>query len=137
LEKLVPSVPAATRITGAKTLDYSIGADFGMYCLTGVKAVTEIVALHSLFGVEATLVAAGGVGGCEGAVVLVITGADAAVQSALGLVEQIKGEPAVAGRKGTCAVCRYSCRFAGKPESDLPAWLRRSESTEKERAAQG
>ncbi|MBM3187273.1 MAG: hypothetical protein FJZ90_00945, partial [Chloroflexi bacterium] len=34
LEKLVPSVKDSARYTGAKTLDYTMGADFGMYCLT-------------------------------------------------------------------------------------------------------
>ena len=126
LEKLVASVREAVRYTGAKTLDYTIGADFGMYCLTNAKAVTEIQAFRILCDVEAKHVASGGVGGCQGAVVLIIMGEEPKVKAAIALVESIKGEKPVAGRKGTCATCRYACRFAGTPEEDLPAWLRSS-----------
>ncbi|MFH1084135.1 MAG: hypothetical protein V1772_00020, partial [Chloroflexota bacterium] len=44
LEKLVPSVKDSALYTGAKTYDYTMGADFGMYCLTKTKPVTELVA---------------------------------------------------------------------------------------------
>ena len=126
LEKLVRSVKESALYTGAKTLDYTIGADFGMYCLVKAKPVTEIEALRILFGVEAKHVASGGIGGTEGAVVLVVMGEEARVKAAISLVESIKGEKPVAPLKGTCATCRYACRFAGKQESELPAWLQRT-----------
>ncbi|MFH1085264.1 MAG: hypothetical protein V1772_05840, partial [Chloroflexota bacterium] len=126
LEKLVPSVKDSALYTGAKTYDYTMGADFGMYCLTKTKPVTELVALKILFGIEAKLVAAGGVGGSEGAVVLVAWGEEAAMRQAIALVESIKGEPQVRPMRGTCATCRYACCFAGKQEADLPAWLQRT-----------
>jgi hypothetical protein len=59
------------------------------------KVVTEIQALALLAGVKATQVAAGGVGGSEGAVVLSIEGEEARVERAFELVKSIKGEPAV------------------------------------------
>ncbi len=124
LEKLVPSVKEASLLTGAKTFDYCLGADFGMFCLVNAKVVTELEALKIMFGVEARLVAAGGVGGSEGAVVLVVTGEDNAVKAALSLVESIKGEKPMAGLKNVCETCRYACRFKGTKEADLPAWLR-------------
>ena len=34
---------------------------------------------------------------------------------AIALIESIKGEPPVRPMKGTCATCRYACRFAGMP----------------------
>ena len=124
LEKLVPSVKESSLSTGAKTFDYSLGADFGMFCLVNARAVTEIEALRILFGVDVKHVASGGVGGSQGAVVLVMMGEDAKVKSAIELVEGIKGEKPVAGMKNVCESCRYACKFAGWKEADLPAWVR-------------
>jgi hypothetical protein len=125
LEKLVPSVRESAIYTGAKTLDYSMGANFGMYCISKARVVTEIEALKILAGVETKLVAAGGVDGSEGSVVLVIWGDEPKVKKAISIIESIKGEPPV-GRihKQPCKTCRYSCKFVGKDEEDLPAWLR-------------
>ncbi len=125
LEKLVASVKESALYTGAKTLDYSMGADFGMYCLVKAKVVTEIQALKILFGVEAKHVASGGIGGAEGAVVLIIMGEEPKVKAAIALVESIKGEKPVRPYKGNCETCRYACRFAGIKKEDLPEWLRR------------
>ncbi|HEX9006536.1 MAG TPA: hypothetical protein VF889_04540 [Bacteroidota bacterium] len=124
LEKLVPSVKESSNLTGAKTFDYCLGADFGMFCLVNAKVVTEIEALRILFGVEAKMVASGGVGGSEGAVVLAVNGDDSAVRATTALVEAIKGEQPVKGLKAVCEKCRYACRFAGTKEADLPAWVR-------------
>lgn len=127
LEKLVASVPTSTRYTGAKTLDYTLGADFGMYCLTNAVPVTEIEALKILCDVQAVHVASGGVGGTEGAVVLVVMGEEENVRKAIALVESIKGEEPVRPLKGTCETCKYACKFAGLKEEALPAWLRRTD----------
>lgn len=62
LEKLVPSVEEACAWTGAKTLDYSMGADFGMFLIPNAKVITEIEALKILAGVETKHVASGGIG---------------------------------------------------------------------------
>jgi len=125
LEKLVPSVKDSAIYTGAKTFDYCIGANFGMYCISKAKVVTEIEALKILAGVEAKLVAAGGVDGCEGSVTLVIWGDEPKMKKAISIIESIKGEPRV-GRvhKQPCKTCKYACKFVGKDENDLPAWLR-------------
>ena len=55
--------------------------------------ITEIEALDILTGVEATLYAAGGIAGAEGAVRLMLMGTQDQVEAALGLIESIKGEP--------------------------------------------
>lgn len=125
LEKLVPSVKESSAYAGAKTLDYTMGADFGIVPLPKAVPVTEIVALKILCGVEAKLVAAGGVGGSEGAVVLIITGEDDRVRAAVDLLESIKGEKPVKGARGNCEACKYACRFKGTREADLPEWMRR------------
>ncbi len=123
LEKMVASVKAAAAWAGAKTLDYSMGADFGMYCIPNGTVVTEIEALKILAGVEAKHIASGGVGESAGAVIMVIKGEEANVRKAISIVESIKGEPPLKGFKGTCERCRYACTFKGKKVKDLPVWL--------------
>ncbi len=124
LEKLVPSVKEATLWTGAKTMDISLGANFGMYCLAKALVVTEIQALRILFDVEAHHVASGGIGGSEGSVVLVIVGEEQKVRAAVDLVESIKGEKLVAAVRANCDLCKYGCRYQGLKESERPAWIR-------------
>jgi hypothetical protein len=124
LEKLIPSVREAVEWTGAKTLDYSLGADFGIIPLPHAVVVTEIQALKILTGVEAVHVASGGVGESAGSVVLVIRGDEGQVKKAISLIESIKGEPRLPGFKGTCEVCRYACKFAHTRKEDLPEWLK-------------
>ena len=128
LEKLVPSVRDSTFYTGAKTFDYTMGANFGMFILTKAIVVTEIQALRLLADVLAVHVASGGVGGSEGAVVLVVMGEEDQVRKAISIVEGIKGEPPIAANKGICAKCPYPCRFQGWMEEDLPDWARKGPS---------
>ena len=63
-----------------------------LWPLTG-NIVTEIEALKILTGVEATLLAAGGIAGAEGAVRLLLEGTEEQVEAAVKLVGSIKGEP--------------------------------------------
>ena len=60
--------------------------------ITGI-IFTEIEALEVLCGVQATLIASGGVAGAEGSVRLLIEGMDEDVEAAVGFVKSIKGEP--------------------------------------------
>lgn len=124
LEKLVPSVRDAVQYVGSKTFDYSLGANFGMYCLSIGKLVTEIEALKILANVEVKHIASGGVGGSEGAVVLVALGEDDDVKKAIDIVESIKGEPPVKGLTGNCETCPYDCRYQGFKYEDLPEYLK-------------
>ena len=124
LEKMVASVDAALAATGAKTLDYSMGADFGIFKIPNAVVITEIEAFSILFGVEAVHVASGGIGEAAGAVSIIVEGDEAAVKNSIKVVESLKGEPVLPGFKGTCEECKYACVFAGVKESDLPNWLR-------------
>lgn len=124
LEKLVPSVREAAAWCGAKTFDYSMGANFGMFCLSQGIVVTEIEAFRLLAGVEAKHLASGGIGGSEGAVVIAVRGEESNVRQAIEIVESIKGEPPIPGLLGFCETCPYNCCFAGLKASELPAWLR-------------
>jgi len=63
-----------------------------LWPLTGI-IVTEIEALNILTGVDATLLASGGIAGAEGAVRLLLEGTEEEVEAAVKLIELIKGEP--------------------------------------------
>jgi len=63
-----------------------------MFLLTG-EIVTEIEALKILTGVSAFQAGAGGIGGAEGGVRLVLRGSRDQVENALNIVEGIYGEP--------------------------------------------
>ena len=125
LEKLVPSVPEAAKWCGSKTFDYTMGAPFGMYCISTGNVFTEIQALETFANVEAKLIAAGGIGGSQGAVIIAVRGEEAAVKKANEAVEAVKGEPPVDALKGHCDDCPYpTCAYHGLAEEDLPNWLR-------------
>ena len=64
-----------------------------LFPVTVGTIVTEIEALRLLAGVEATLIASGGITGAEGAVRLLLEGDAAQVERALEIVSGIQGEP--------------------------------------------
>ena len=70
----------------------SLGSTPSLFPLTG-HIVTEIEALKLLAAVEVFQAAAGGVGGAEGGVWLVLRGRRADVQKALDVVKSVRGEP--------------------------------------------
>lgn len=140
LEKLVPSVPAASRQLGHDRLYYQTGFQIGMLPLVNATVVTEITAFKVLFGLDAVQVGGGGVSGSEGTVVLVATGEQAALDRAIAAIDAIKGEPPLVTMKAACATCvpttpallttaaeqapkapKISCVFQGRAEADLPA----------------
>ena len=93
LEKLVPSVPDAASGWGQLTLSYAMGLPCWLTPVSTGLVVTEIQALGILAGVRARLVASGGIGGSEGAVVLLVEGYEENLQSAIAAVNAVKGEP--------------------------------------------
>lgn len=103
LEKLVPSVRDAAVRCGKLRFKYHMGLPVGLMPVINALVVTEVQALSVLTGVRATHVASGGIGGCEGGIVLVVEGEDDAVRRTFDLVETIKGEspitvPATSGK---------------------------------------
>ncbi len=89
LEKMIPSVVEASKKMGQLRLKYTLGDPPGLIPLTSFKVVTEIHALEALAGVRATVVAAGGIGGCEGARAFVVEGDEAQVKKAFDLVKEV------------------------------------------------
>jgi len=95
LEKLVPSVAEAAAHSGIHHFKYSMGAPGRIVPVTTGKVVTEIQAFAILAGVQARLIAAGGVGGSEGCVCLSIEGEEEKVEKAFEIAKSVKGEPPV------------------------------------------
>jgi hypothetical protein len=96
LEKLVLSVPEAAAGWGQLTLDYSMGVKVGLASLSNPLVVTEVQALAILAGVRARLVSSGGIGGSEGAVVLLLEGGEESIDKAIETIKRVKGEPSIA-----------------------------------------
>lgn len=93
LEKMIPSVIEASQKVGQLSLDFSFGSPVGLIPITNAKAITEIEALEQLSGVSATPIAAGGIGGSEGAVSFVVEGSHEQVQKAFSLLKKVHNEP--------------------------------------------
>lgn len=108
LEKFVPSVLEAARAAGSQTFTYSIGMRVGLMPLVNGIVITEIEALQ-LFGVSATCLGAGGVGGSEGAVVLAVEGDEPQVRDVMEMIRGIKGEPPIPALKQACRDCAAPC----------------------------
>ena len=91
LEKEVPGdlglVAADARAAGARPALWVLPSEL----------FTEIEAIEVLSGAEAVPVAAGGIGGAEGSVRLLVTGTDEEVAAAAEAVEGVRGEPAFLG----------------------------------------
>lgn len=97
LEKLVPSVIEASRRCGQGRWRYCPGNKLGMMPLVGAKVITEIQAIHILWGLHATHIASGGINGMEGAVTLALEGREEDVAQAYGALEEIMKEPPLRG----------------------------------------
>jgi hypothetical protein len=95
MEKLVPSVHAATEHSGIYHYKYSMGLPGRLVPVTLSKVVTEIQAFALMAGVRAYHLASGGVGGSEGAIMLALEGEEKKVEKAFELAKSVKGEPPV------------------------------------------
>ncbi len=98
LEKLIPSVKEVAPLCGIERIEQSTGEKVGLMPIVGAKVLTELDAVDVLFGTEgvrAVHVASGGVDGCEGAVVLALTGKREGVGKAFHYMTELKGEPPV------------------------------------------
>jgi hypothetical protein len=95
LEKLVPSIHEAATGWGQLTLAYSMGMPCWLTPVSTGMVITEVEALGLMAGVKGRLVAAGGIGGSEGAVVLLLEGYKDNLDKAVALVEALKGEARV------------------------------------------
>jgi hypothetical protein len=113
LEKLIPTSIKAVAKDTADIVDA-----LGMPCwLLPIRAnaVTEVEALNLLTGVEAIPIAAGGVGGAEGSVMMVMKGEERDVRKAMRLVKEFKGAKLPKVHIPECERCHLPrCCFSGK-----------------------
>lgn len=92
LEKLIP-IPmqqAAEAAAARNSLDYSMGMPCAVLPCEGI-VVTEPRAIELLTGATAVPISAGGLGGAEGAITMVIKGDDGQVTKAIDYIERVKG----------------------------------------------
>ncbi len=104
-EKMIPSCPAAAQVMGISRMDDSMGLRCGLVSLPFGRAYTEIDALDTLFGIQATVVAAGGTGGGEGSVMLALHGGEDGVVAALSLAKGLLKEKALRTVRQACKDC--------------------------------
>lgn len=91
MEKLIPvTIEKASRAAGFKKVGSAMGIPSGLIPVSGEK-IDEADALFRLFGVEATPIAAGGLAGAEGSVVIAFDGDDEQIKNAFEILESIKG----------------------------------------------
>ncbi len=110
-EKLIPiPVKAAAHEAMGHTLSYSTGEGCHLLPCEG-DVVTEVKAIDILSGSAAFPIAAGGLGGAEGAVVLVVRGEPEQVNKAISFIEQSKGAKLPQLRTANCHDCFVACAF--------------------------
>jgi hypothetical protein len=119
IEKLIPiAISDAVKKAGFKKVDMVMGLPCGLIPVAG-KKIDEVDALAILSGVEATPIAAGGLGGAEGAVVLAIHGTDEQVRKAYELCRSVKGATLPPLKLLDCDECVYpTCHFAQGRKKD-------------------
>lgn len=120
LEKLIPvPISEASRETGSnRDMDYAMGMASALVCVPG-KTVTEVDAIRILSarenarsGARAVPVAAGGLGGAEGSVVLIVKGEREEVEKAIIAAEAVKGARLPQLELLDCAVCSHkNCTY--------------------------
>jgi hypothetical protein len=113
LEKLIPiSINQAVPEAKPAKYNYAMGLPTGLFPCPKGKTVTEIDAIEILSGATAIPIAAGGLGGAEGSITMVIKGDDVQVKKAIECVERSKGAKLPQLRLCNCTDCAViDCRF--------------------------
>jgi hypothetical protein len=105
LEKMIPgTVREAAKAARKFDYDYAMGASCGLLPVKG-EVVTELKAIEMLSGAKATVISAGGLGGAEGAVTMVIEGGSDQVTKAIEYCEASKGAQLPQMRVANCYDC--------------------------------
>ena len=109
MEKLVPDVIAASAVMGQSKIDQHYGMACGLFVVNTGQIITEVEALDAMFAVDATVVAAGGVGDSEGAITLAVQGDADKLSEVMQLVKELKKEPRLTAQKRSCVECSAPC----------------------------
>jgi len=115
LEKLIPgSIIEAAKAARRKDYQYGMGMTCGLLPVRGT-VVTEIDAVRLLSGAKATVIAAGGLGGAEGSVVLSMEGSEDQIKTIIANIELSKGATLPEARAVDCDECHSpDCHFPAK-----------------------
>ena len=106
LEKMIPTpIEIAAKESGIYKMDYSRGLPVGLMPLPGT-VITEVEAIAILTGARAIPIAAGGISGAEGSVLLVIKGTDHQIKQAIKIIETISGEKGSQIPMPDCTQCK-------------------------------
>jgi hypothetical protein len=107
LEKLIPTpIENATKFASRTKTDLAMGTPVGLIHVSG-EVVTEVEAIHILSGAEAVAVAAGGLGGAEGSLTLVIKGPKEKVSRSFQILKDVKGAKLPKIYPTECEACPY------------------------------
>lgn len=119
LEKLISTpIKRAAKETPRKTYEYSMGVACNVFACEGGLVITEPQAIEILTEAIAIPISAGGLGGAEGAITMVIKGDDEQVSQAIKYIEECKGARLPPVRTFNCYDCPFDlCKFPmkGKP----------------------
>jgi len=119
LEKLIPlPIREAAKQAKPTKYEYAMGMPVGLFPCPAGTTVNEVHAIEILSGAEAIPIAAGGLGGAEGALTFILKGQVEQVRKALEFVEESKGAILPQLRLMHCGSCPVPhCRFpqTGKP----------------------
>ncbi|MDR3592479.1 MAG: hypothetical protein P4N41_22710 [Negativicutes bacterium] len=106
LEKLIPgSITDICRQAGRKRVDKAMGMAVGILPVFG-KIVTEKDAVEILSGVSATVIAAGGIGGAEGATTMLVEGTQEQVNRVFQLIKAVEKTETSGNRESLIACDR-------------------------------
>lgn len=109
LEKFVPTpVEESAKLTGIYSFDWGTGLYAALVPIPHAHPVTEVEAYRILAGVEAIPIAAGGAGGAEGSVTLVLEGEDEDMDRAKKITKAVKGEPPLKPYTEDCSICPFA-----------------------------
>lgn len=120
LEKLIPvRIKEAAKEAKRHKYDYCTGVPCGLYPARGIT-VTEVDAVKILSGSSAIPISAGGLGGAEGSITMVVKGEKEQVSKAIEHIERSKGAKLPQVRLFNCNDCPATiCNF---PVTDKP-WV--------------
>jgi hypothetical protein len=119
LEKLIPMpIKYAVKEALKNEYKYSMGVACGLFPCDRGLVITELKAIEILANATAIPISAGGIGGAEGAITMIIKGDDEQVNRAVKYIEECKAARLPPVRTFSCHDCPFVlCEFPlrGKP----------------------
>ncbi|NLO21074.1 MAG: hypothetical protein GX119_03650 [Syntrophomonadaceae bacterium] len=110
LEKMILSCPVAEKVMGIEKSARLLGMKTGYISVSNATIISEIESLKILLDLDAIQIAAGGVGGMEGAVVLAVNYKDEATeQELIKLIKGLSRKPRLNIKRKSCRDCEAPC----------------------------